>query len=1329
MGFARENVEIVRVDRRNRGLNPDGSPVAPSAIPWIGRLVFDIPGEANPNIGTYDHYGTMHYGGMTLPGNEVHVAPEDWPFEAITDVTLVDIGTFPILNIPEGTSGDVMVAVRFVEANFNVTTQLAPAIDALMIANPDVNIVGAVVARTGRVAWQRGVATVGGGATSPYPVILSSCMNLDKLIERGEDLQSFELVRRTHNYGVVATIPADVGEGEDPDMIIVVTAHMDSSGLNSPGASDNSSGTVVAVDMGRHLIELTNEDGVIPGNRIEIQLAPVGAHEGGGGTVSVEIAHRIIARGLGGITINMNMDMVMSPSAMANGTLMDAVSMDTWMPANVPGGDAGLRFNLPAYLVIGSITGVAGEVRDPVLADGIVNARIFRFGGSEHVRFNEAPRSIEAASLIIVEDTTGQNNIGTFYHNAMDSMEFEYCYDRLSMSRDLYVRGVLRAIEQEITKRGEFTFVGDELILENSSQLFQTFDRVAGDIVIEGTSIPFVINYPDTSVTIVYPDTLINQDSLEEVPNVVVRNVMASGYGVADHRNTARLENHPHLNRFSTGLVANLNEFCLYDLKEAILYAVANFDPEYDWTAGTVAARQPTATGVIWDAINGEGLTNEEIGVAWIATPVREGANITAPGIYAGVVRVTYLRTGATIYVPITFESAPQTSWIAPPEYVNRNQVPVVDGVRVPRSPLERNTVNLVDRYGQRLWGTPNEYAATRYAEQAFLDAGLEPENVSVMTFNRAELGATAGQRASGFAGRLEFVGEFPDIYGNALPNSAAFPVLDDPTIVDLGTFPNITVPAGISGDIVVAMRTDMVQLQVETHLAPVLLALEEEHDVNIEAVLLARNGDRNLWQANIVMAAQLPGIANVTNPGHEGSPFFPMILLTDYHLEMALERGAQLNLIERYERTDVAAVHAVLPASTDTPDMVIVLTAHMDGVTAAPSVSDNGASVAALIEMARYFVDYDRGNIEIHFLANGGHEVGGMGGLPGGGIIPSLPVQWKIAELEEANLDVVTINMDFNMVVSPMADPQGNPLDALSVGVLNRPVNVDRVDFNLSAHLLLDHASTLWAPGIVNARISNFSGADSEDFTDAGIDAASLAVRGDLTEGMAGGLGREIWYHTAFDNLDRNYCYNRLNMSANVMREALRQAFDQETTRRAEFGVNTAGELVLVNAEQMFQTYDRVEGSLIFEDNVHVFTFERSVGSALVLPGVMLDNLEYLEFGAVVASGYGNPDHNPRRPARNAQWMLDNARFSTSMVPSLSTDIIIPPPDRGDLGDIIDEADLLDREDFTAANWRLFVAAFAHAQNVYDNPEATQAEIDFAIATLRNIMNRAIGG
>jgi endo-1,4-beta-xylanase len=66
------------------------------------------------------------------------------------------------------------------------------------------------------------------------------------------------------------------------------------------------------------------------------------------------------------------------------------------------------------------------------------------------------------------------------------------------------------------------------------------------------------------------------------------------------------------------------------------------------------------------------------------------------------------------------------------------------------------------------------------------------------------------------------------------------------------------------------------------------------------------------------------------------------------------------------------------------------------------------------------------------------------------------------------------------------------------------------------------------------------------------------------------------------------------------------------------------------------------------------------------------------------------------------------------------------PPIDRDELRSVLEAAAILTRPDFTAANWRLFNPALNHAQDVYANPNSTQAEIDHAANTLRNLVNRA---
>jgi parallel beta-helix repeat protein len=63
----------------------------------------------------------------------------------------------------------------------------------------------------------------------------------------------------------------------------------------------------------------------------------------------------------------------------------------------------------------------------------------------------------------------------------------------------------------------------------------------------------------------------------------------------------------------------------------------------------------------------------------------------------------------------------------------------------------------------------------------------------------------------------------------------------------------------------------------------------------------------------------------------------------------------------------------------------------------------------------------------------------------------------------------------------------------------------------------------------------------------------------------------------------------------------------------------------------------------------------------------------------------------------------------------------------RDELRTVLADATDLNQSNFSAANWRLFLPAYNHARNVYNNDNATQAEIDHATNTLRNLVIRAI--
>jgi hypothetical protein len=80
---------------------------------------------------------------------------------------------------------------------------------------------------------------------------------------------------------------------------------------------------------------------------------------------------------------------------------------------------------------------------------------------------------------------------------------------------------------------------------------------------------------------------------------------------------------------------------------------------------------------------------------------------------------------------------------------------------------------------------------------------------------------------------------------------------------------------------------------------------------------------------------------------------------------------------------------------------------------------------------------------------------------------------------------------------------------------------------------------------------------------------------------------------------------------------------------------------------------------------------------------------------------------------------------------PSPAVDVVVPeaPTNKDYLSDAIADAELLGQGDFTAANWRLFNTARNHARSVYNDPDATQVEINSATNTLRNLINRQTSG
>jgi len=478
------------------------------SVPWNARLVFggDLP----------DIYGNP------FPANDT--------FMPVANAQLVDLGTFPNLVLPDNTTGNVVAIVRTVGGNPNIGN-INTVLNNLEEENDGLSFVGVLTGRSDTFT----VSGVIGTATAARPFMTTSSHFLNYAAERANYFQFMERFQRTTSNSVFATLPAST---DNPDIIIVVTSHLDSV-LASPGAADNASGTAASIELARRLSSVNR------GN-IEMIFMTSGAHEGGGMRGSVHIAEKLNAEGRGDIAINLNMDIIQSVGPRPNGTPIDAISMDIFMPAGSASGMAGLRYNLPAYLVVGE----ARQVWTPGQA-GIDNVRIFRFGGSDHTQFTN--RGIEAASMIMVDDVN--NDLEIQYHNSRDNMNENYCYDRLNLAVDLMHNALTRAVNQQITKQAQFYVDSDNniLVLANARQMFLTFDRVEGILILPntgGAEISFVFDSPSAFFAFDCPSVDFEDAAF------VIRNVLASGEGIWDNSNEARASNpaHQHLNRFQSAM-------------------------------------------------------------------------------------------------------------------------------------------------------------------------------------------------------------------------------------------------------------------------------------------------------------------------------------------------------------------------------------------------------------------------------------------------------------------------------------------------------------------------------------------------------------------------------------------------------------------------------------------------------------------------------------------------------------------------------------------------------------------------------------------------------
>ena len=490
---------------------------------------------------------SVGYSGMlTFSDGSADIYGNCYPsnFEKIT-AKLVNVGAAEAVVLPEGVSGEIIAAAAF-EGSLNVEL-LSSVVDQIKAANADVTVKGLLLAKKDSIkVTSPGKNDRDAMNQSTIPCVVTTQYFLDKAIANADKLTGMEVCTKTNTNAVIATKAAAT---DDPDAIIIVTAHLDSV-IAAPGASDNATGVSACIELANKFSEIDN------GN-IKLMFAAVGAEEGGGMLGSMYIINSLTPEEKA-IAINLNMDMLGGIQPAYDDAPLNAVSMDIYCGRGQTA--KALTLNLPAYLV-------TDGAKNITWAEGIENVRIFKYGSSDHQKFQEA--GIEAASMIIVPEA--DDDIETINHSSADTIENNYSYDRLKMCTGLIANGIQKAIDGQLSKKAELLVITDEaadtMKLVNAQQLFKMYDKVAVTLTekvaaaAEGQEAP-AANVVELTFT---PDAIAKTVEVDLAAYEI--SAVAYGTGIADNNNAERNE---QLKNFSAALVCEVEE------KSAVAIAVEN---------------------------------------------------------------------------------------------------------------------------------------------------------------------------------------------------------------------------------------------------------------------------------------------------------------------------------------------------------------------------------------------------------------------------------------------------------------------------------------------------------------------------------------------------------------------------------------------------------------------------------------------------------------------------------------------------------------------------------------------------------------------------------
>lgn len=538
----------------------------------------------------------------------------------------------------------------------------------------------------------------------------------------------------------------------------------------------------------------------------------------------------------------------------------------------------------------------------------------------------------------------------------------------------------------------------------------------------------------------------------------------------------------------------------------------------------------------------------------------------------------------------------------------------------------ETDTLNatmnyLVEECGPRLAATPNEDKAAAYIKAQF------------ESFGYTDVEWAKPVKNGGYTGKLTFSDGSADIYGNCYPNNPTNGTFDKITapLVNVGTAEEVVLPEGVTGEIIAAATfTGNLNTALLNSVVEQIAAINA--DVTVKGLLLAKAD-------SIKVTSAAKADRDALNKSS-----IPCVVTTQYLLDKAIEKADLLAGVERYELANTNAVIATKPAATDDPDAIIIVSAHMDSVIAAPGASDNATGSAALVELAKIFSTVDNGNIKLIFASVGSEESGGM-----------LGTQYVISTLTpEEKAIAINLNMDMLGAIQPAAD--NAPLNAVSMDIYCPRGTT--LTLNLPAYLVTNGAKDItWAEGIENVRIFKYGSSDHQVFQQAGIDAASMIVVTDEDDDI------ETINHSSADTLENNYSYDRLKMCTALMANGIQTAIDKQLSKKAQvlFLQNKEEWFIqLFNAEQLFQLYDAVTVTMTEilpevaaaegEEAPVPATVELTFTADVPAGALGFDPADY-EITSVVATGSGVADNkNAERNEQLKNFAADLVCQSESM-------------------------------------------------------------------------------